>query len=52
MSKKEVVYWSLELPKQLDELVEKAVAQGWYRTKAEFVRTAIRKELERLGLLK
>jgi Arc/MetJ-type ribon-helix-helix transcriptional regulator len=50
--KKEVVFWSLEIPKHLDELVEKAVEQGWYRTKAELVRTAVRRELERIGLLK
>jgi len=45
------VTWYVEVPEQLDKLVERAVEEGHYRTKVELIRSAVRKELERLGLL-
>jgi len=50
MEKDKVAVWNLHVPKSLDEAVELAVKCGWYSTKAEFIREAVRGELERRGL--
>jgi len=51
MGRRAAASWYVEVTDQLDELVEEAVERGLYKTKAELIRSAVRKELERLGLL-
>jgi len=50
MEKDKIAIWNLQVPKSLDEAVELAVKSGWHKTKAEFIREAVRRELERKGL--
>lgn len=50
VDKGDVRYWNVPVPKCLDEAVEAAVGRDWHRTKTEFIREAVRRELERLGL--
>ena len=50
MEKDKVAVWNLQVPKSLDEAVELAVKRDWHKTKAEFIREAVRRELERRGL--
>lgn len=42
-------YWCVISPKTLDDILEKAVHDGTYRTKSDFVRDAVRRRLEELG---
>lgn len=42
------IFWNIPVPKPLDEAVEEAVATDMYASKSEFVRDAVRKELERI----
>jgi len=46
---KRITYWNVPVPKALDEALETAIAQDWHRTKTEFIREVVRRELERLG---
>ena len=50
MEKDKIAVWNLQVPKSLDEAVELAVKRDWHQTKAEFIREAVRKELERRGI--
>lgn len=47
--KRDVRFWNVAVPKGLDEALEVAVGRVWHRTKTEFIREAVRRELERLG---
>ena len=42
------VFWNIPVPRLLNDAVEKAVIEDMHVTKSEFVRDAVRKELERL----
>jgi len=42
------IFWNIPVPKPLDEAVEEAVATDMHASKSEFVRDAVRKELERI----
>ncbi|MEM3697783.1 MAG: ribbon-helix-helix protein, CopG family [Candidatus Bathyarchaeia archaeon] len=44
-----VRFWNVAVPKSLDDALEAAVGRVWHRTKTEFIREAVRRELERLG---
>ncbi|MEM1563279.1 MAG: ribbon-helix-helix protein, CopG family [Candidatus Bathyarchaeia archaeon] len=44
-----VRFWNVTVPKSLDDALEAAVCRVWHRTKTEFIRKAVRRELERLG---
>jgi Arc/MetJ-type ribon-helix-helix transcriptional regulator len=48
--KKDKTYWNVPVPRSLDHALEVAVKRDWHRTKAEFIREAVRRELERMGL--
>jgi len=45
----EVTYWNVPVPKALDKALEQAIKCDWHRTKAEFIREVVRKELEKRG---
>jgi Arc/MetJ-type ribon-helix-helix transcriptional regulator len=47
---KGITYWNVPVPKPLDEALEEAIKRNWHRTKTEFIREVVRKELERMGL--
>lgn len=49
MSKQEKTKWSIPVPKKLDEALEKAVSQDSHVSKSEFVRDAVRKQLQTMG---
>jgi Arc/MetJ-type ribon-helix-helix transcriptional regulator len=44
----ELVRWNVKTPKALDEQVEKAIGQGFYASKSDLIRDAVRKILETL----
>ena len=46
MSKK--TFWNIPVPKPLDDAVEKIVETDRHASKSEFIRDAVRKELERI----
>ena len=41
--------WTVPISVELDDAVEEAVKHNFYSTKAELIRSAVRKELERIG---
>ncbi len=43
-------YWNIPVPAALNESLEQAMILGNYRTKAEYVRNAVRRMLETQGL--
>ena len=43
------IYWCIISPKVLDEAVNEAVRRGTHKTKSDFIRGAVRKQLESLG---
>lgn len=45
----ETTFWNVPVPKALDKALEEAIKRDWHRTKAEFIREAVRKELEKRG---
>jgi Arc/MetJ-type ribon-helix-helix transcriptional regulator len=47
--KRRITYWNVPVPKPLDDALEAAVKKDWHRTKTEFIREVVRRELERLG---
>jgi hypothetical protein len=49
MKKKNITYWNVPVDKPLNEALEEAIRRDWHRTKAEFIRELVRRELERLG---
>ena len=46
----EMVYFSMRIPRRMKEAILRAVMSGYYLSSADFVRNAIRKELERLSI--
>lgn len=46
----ETRYWNIPVPKSLDEALEAALKQKGYRTKTEFIRGVVRRELEQMGI--
>lgn len=50
MEKKKNATWNLQVPKTLDEAVDKAVISDWHYTKTEFIRDAVREKLTRMGM--
>lgn len=48
-NQKEITYWNIPVPKPLNDALEAAIKRDWHRTKTEFIREVVRKELERLG---
>lgn len=49
MSKKKGFYWNVPVDEPLNAAVELAVLNDWHRTKAEFIRDAVRKALREMG---
>lgn len=49
MSKKDVTYWNVPVDRPLNEALEDAIKRDWYRTKAEFIREAVRRVLRERG---
>jgi len=49
VKKRDITYWNIPVPKPLNEALEKALAKKMHMTKAEFIRDAVRRELERTG---
>lgn len=47
--KQAVTYWTVPVPKLLNQALEEALKQSWHRTKAEFIRELVRHELMRRG---
>jgi Arc/MetJ-type ribon-helix-helix transcriptional regulator len=47
-----ITYWNIPVPVALNEALEQAILLGNYRTKAEYVRNAVRRMLETQGLNK
>jgi metal-responsive CopG/Arc/MetJ family transcriptional regulator len=46
---KDITYWNIPVPKLLDEALEAAIKRNWHRTKTEFIRELVRRELEKRG---
>jgi len=44
-----ITHWNIPVPKPLNDALEAAIKRGFYRTKTEFIRELVRRELERLG---
>lgn len=42
--------WSVPVSEELDKWVELAVERDWHSTKADLIREAVRKEIERMGI--
>jgi len=49
VKKRDITYWNVPVPKPLNEALEKALGKKMHMTKAEFIRDAVRRELERTG---
>lgn len=45
-----IAIWNLQVPRPLDEAVEKAILSNFHLTKSEFIRDAVRKRLEEIGI--
>jgi metal-responsive CopG/Arc/MetJ family transcriptional regulator len=43
--KEKTAIWNIQVPKQLDEAVNKLITQNFHMTKAEFIREAVREKL-------
>lgn len=42
------IFWNIPVPKPLDDAVEEIVDKDRHMSKSEFVRDAVRKELDRI----
>jgi hypothetical protein len=49
LKEKETTHWNIPVPKLLDEALEAAIKWNWHRTKAEFIRDAVRHVLIEMG---
>ena len=45
----DIAYWNIPVPKLLNEALETLIKRNGYRTKTEFIRGLVRKELEMRG---
>ncbi len=51
MSKRRsITYWNVPVPRSLNEALEQALEIDTHISKADFIRDAVRRELERMGL--
>jgi len=44
-STERIATWNIQVPKALDEAVDKLIIQNFHMTKAEFIRDAVREKL-------
>ena len=45
-----LTYWSVPVNRPLNDVLEEAIEKAGYRTKTEFIRDAVRRRLEELGI--
>jgi hypothetical protein len=45
-----ITHWNIPVRESLNAALEAAIKLGWHRTKTEFIRELVRRELERLGI--
>jgi len=45
-----LTYWSVPVNRLLNKALEEAIEKAGYRTKTEFIRDAVRRRLEELGV--
>ncbi len=50
MEQKKIIRWNVPVPRSLNEALEKALEIDTHISKADFIRDAVRRELERMGL--
>lgn len=48
--KGKLTYWSVPVNISLNKALEEAIEKAGYRTKTEFIRDAVRRRLEELGI--
>lgn len=48
--KEKTAVWNIQVPKPLDEAVDKLITQNFHMTKAEFIREAVREKLTKHGI--
>ncbi|GAH88820.1 unnamed protein product [marine sediment metagenome] len=48
--KEDLTYWSVPVNISLNKALEEALKLAGYRTKTEFIRDAVRRRLEELGI--
>jgi len=48
--RRSITYWNVPVPRSLNEALEKALEIDTHISKADFIRDAVRRELERMGL--
>ena len=44
-----ITYWNIPVPKPLNDALEAAIKRDWHRTKTEFIRELVRRELRKMG---
>lgn len=44
-NEQEITYWNIPVPKILNKALEDAIKCDWHRTKTEFIRELVRREL-------
>jgi len=44
-----ITYWNVPVDEPLNDALEEAVRIDWHRTKAEFIRDAVRRTLQEMG---
>lgn len=49
VKERDITYWNVAVPKPLNEALETAISRNMHMTKADFIRDAVRRELERTG---
>ena len=47
--KSDITHWNIPVNRPLNEALEEALKIDWHRTKAEFIRAAVRRKLEEMG---
>jgi Arc/MetJ-type ribon-helix-helix transcriptional regulator len=48
--RKDIRFWSVPVPKSLDDAVEEAVMNDTHVSKSDLIRQAVREKLERMGV--
>jgi len=46
----DLTYWNIPVSRLLNKALEEAIRLAGYRTKTEFIRDAVRRRLEELGI--
>ena len=49
-NRREISVWNLQVPKLLDEAIEKAIEMDFHMTKSEYIRDAVREKLLKQGI--